>query len=420
MTDPITDPLPLPFPGDADSRLAALRRMRLIATGLLVLMAVLFVLTTLYGSGWPPWSYLRAFAEAAMIGACADWFAVVALFRRPFGLPIPHTAIVPRNKERIGRGLGAFLCNNVLVAETVTSRLHALDPASRLAGWIADPGNARRTARWVVRQAPWLLAAINDPALRAFVGGQARRAVDGVLLTPLAVRAWVALKERGYQALLLDAGLDALERFLDGHRDGVRQAVAARSYRWIPAWVDDRMAGMLFDALMQTLAHLHDPSHTWRIEIDSRLDEFLRSAADDPALIAQGEKLKHALLDDPAMQDHFDRMWSEIRARLAGGGEAGPRVAAILASFGQRLADDAALRDTVNRWLVRIVERTAVPNRDAIGAFVAGVVNRWESRTLVEKLELHVGSDLQYIRINGTLVGGLVGLLLFTLTRLLG
>jgi uncharacterized membrane-anchored protein YjiN (DUF445 family) len=405
-------------------RMAQIRRMQMVATGLLVVMAIIFAVAAHFEGRWVVAGYIRAFAEAAMIGGCADWFAVVALFRHPFGVPIPHTAIVPRNKERIGQSLGAFVCNNFLAADVVTARLDSLDLAGRSARWISEDDNARQAARWAIRLARPVAEAMDDSELRAFAGSQMKKAIEGVAMTPLLARAGRLLRERGYHLMVFDAAVSALETFLAHHEGEIRQEVEAHSSHWVPRWVDNRMAQVLITALMETVGGLRDPDHPWREEFETSLDRLIDESQTDPALIANGEKFKNEFLADPAVIAYFERIWQEARASLAGPGHGDDGIACqglttLFAALGRRFVDDRRMQVAVNRWILRIVERQAIPQRDAIGAFIAGVVGRWESQTLVDKLELQVGSDLQYIRMNGTLVGGLVGLVLFAVLRAL-
>ncbi|MGE5514313.1 MAG: DUF445 domain-containing protein [Bacteroidota bacterium] len=408
-----------------DDRAAQFRRMKRLATGLLALMFVLFVAALLGQERWPALSYARAFAEAAMVGAIADWFAVVALFRRPFGLPIPHTAIIPRNKDRIGRSLGRFIANNFLAPGLVSAKLDSLDAAGRLARWLAEPATAVRLGKRGAGLAPALLDGLDDDTARAFARATMTRALGSVQAAPLASRVLSVLIAHGHHQALFDRFLDSAAGFLLRNEDTIRDRVTDRSWKWMPRWVDRKLADKVMDGSLDTLAELRDPDHPWRAEFQAASLRLCERLAHDPVLRAKGEAMKADLLRHPLVQATLDSAWDETRARLRAelSGDGGALAAAIermVATLAARLAEDDHLRAVLNRWLRRAVERTVVPQRAEIGHFIAGVVERWDTATLVDKMELQVGRDLQYIRINGTIVGGLVGLLIHALSRLLG
>lgn len=401
----------------ARARAAEYARMRWIATGLLVLMLAIFVATGQLVDRWPWLAYARAFAEAAMVGAVADWFAVVALFRRPFGLPIPHTAIIPRNKQRIGDSLGAFICNNFLAPDVVSAKLDSLDPAGRLARWLARPENAARAARRASAVVPPLLEALEDDRVRSFLHGAVRRGLAAVDAAPLASRVLAVLVAHGHHQALFDRLIVAGEGFLARNEGLIRARVADRSWRWLPRWVDEKLADKVVFGLADTLRDLHDPGHPWRRDFQAAAESWVARLAEDPDWRARGEAIKAEVMDNPALEGYLDSLWEEIKRRLRAdaahdhGVVQGGLERALLA-LGERLEADPAMRAVANRWLRVAVQRHVIPHRGEIGGFIAGVVARWDTTTLVGKLELQVGKDLQYIRINGTIVGGLVGLLI--------
>ncbi|MCR6631512.1 MAG: DUF445 domain-containing protein [Magnetospirillum sp.] len=417
------------IPGPQELRAAQFRRMKRLATGLLALMFALFVGAVIAQSRWPQYApqlaYLRAFAEAAMVGAIADWFAVVALFRRPFGLPIPHTAIIPRNKERIGQSLGAFICNNFLAPEPVASKLDSLDVAGRLARWLSDPATGERLGRRAAGLVPALMDALDDETVNAFARGTLTRGLASAQAAPLAARVLSVLVAHGHHQALFDNALDMVSGWLLRNEVLIRERVTDRSWKWLPRWVDRKLADKVMDGSLDTLAELRDPAHPWRGEFQEAVLRFIDRLAHDSQMRARGEAIKAEMLKNPLVQEYLDSVWEETRTRLrtdlsAGEGVVRQTVERAVTTLGTRLSEDGRMRAVGNRWLRRTVERLVVPQRAEIGNFIAGVVARWDTRTLVDKLELQVGRDLQYIRINGTLVGGLVGLLIHALAHLLG
>lgn len=399
----------------ARQRADELRRMRALATGLLVLMLATYVATALLEPRWPWLSYLRAFAEAGMVGACADWFAVVALFRHPLGLPIPHTAIIARNKVRIGDSLGSFICNNFLAPEVVSHRLQTLDAAGRVSRWLSAPANAAFVARRAAGLLPPMLEALAEDHVRAFVLGVVRRGIESVEAAPLAARILSVLVAHGHHQALFDRGVEAAEDFLLRNEPDIRANISTRNWKWMPQWLDRKVADKVMAGLLDTLHEMRDPDHPWRGDFQAAVEEIVTRLAADPDFHRRGEEVKAEVLANPVVQDYLDSVWRELKRRLtediaADEGVLRRGLEHALLALGRRLDQDPRMRDILNRWVRRAVERYVVPNRGEIAAFIAGVVARWDANTLVSKLELQVGKDLQYIRINGTIVGGLVGL----------
>jgi uncharacterized membrane-anchored protein YjiN (DUF445 family) len=406
-------------------RRAELRRMRAIATMLLVLMAAIYLLMRRAPPGWVWAPYLGAFAEAGMVGACADWFAVVALFRRPLGLPIPHTAVVPENKRRIGAALGRFITNNFLSPRVAIARLSSVDFAGLAARWLADERNARAIAAGAERVIPYVLDLVPRAAIEEWVAFAARRGIEAVPAAPLASRALSILWAEGAGQTLLDQGLDFAEATLERNKATIIRHVSQRSSRFIPKWVDDMIAAKVINGLSGTLKEMRDGDHPWRDEANALIEKWIDNLAHDPETRAGGEALKQKVLANPVFAEQARALWEELEAALRDGlprqAEAiAGGLAASASALGRWLEGDAARRARINRRLKLFALRAVLPRRAEIGAYIAAVVDNWDTATLVNRLELQVGKDLQYIRINGTLVGGLVGLLIFTLSRAFG
>ena len=399
--------------------------MRTIATTLLVLMAAIYLALRRAPPGWAWAPYVSAFAEAGMVGACADWFAVVALFRRPLGLPIPHTAVVPENKRRIGAAMGRFITNNFLSPRVAIARLSSVDFASLAARWLEDERNARALASAAARAVPYALDLVPRAAIDEWVATVARRGVEAVPAAPLASRGLSILWAQGAGQTLLDQGLDFAAAELERNKATIARHVAQKSSRWIPKWVDDMIAAKVLNGLTGTLREMRDPDHPWREQANRLIQKWIDDLAHDPEMRAQGEALKHEILANPVFAEQARALWEELETGLRDGL---PRyaeaivawLAASAGALGRWLEEDPARRARINRRLRLLALRTILPRRAEIGAYIAAVVDNWDTPTLVNRLELQVGKDLQYIRINGTLVGGLVGLMIFTLTRAFG
>jgi uncharacterized membrane-anchored protein YjiN (DUF445 family) len=402
-----------------------LRRMRTIATMLLVLMAAIYLLMRRAPLSWAWAPYLGAFAEAGMVGACADWFAVVALFRRPLGLPIPHTAVVPENKRRIGPALGRFITNNFLSPRVAIARLSSVDAVGLAARWLENERNARAIAAGAGRIIPYALDLVPKAAIEEWVAFAARRGIEAVPAAPLASRGLAILWAQGAGQTLLDQGLDFVEAALERNKATIVRHVSQKSSRWIPKWVDDMIAAKVINGLAGTLKEMRDPDHPWRDEANALIEKWIHDLAHDPEMRARGEALKQEILANPVFAEQARGLWEQLEAALRD--DLPRRAEAIVAwlaasagALGRWLEEDPARRATINRRLRLLALRAILPRRAEIGAYIAAVVDHWDTATLVNRLELQVGKDLQYIRINGTLVGGLVGLLIFTLSRAFG
>jgi uncharacterized membrane-anchored protein YjiN (DUF445 family) len=414
--------LPPPPTRDTDPRRAGLRRMRLFATLLLVLMTAIFIVTTVVKLDWPWIPYVRAFAEAGMVGACADWFAIVALFRRPLGLPIPHTGIVPNNKDRIGKALGNFITNNFLTAAVMNERLARIDMVGALARWLSEPANAKRLGDYVALQLPRIAGSLPLPRIGELIGTIAQQAAQAVPAAPVASKLLAILWAQGEAQALLAQAIEQSEGWLAGNKDVFIDKVSQRSSRWIPKWIDRMIAEKVLNGVLGTLAEMRNPLHPWRIELRKTVEKLIADLATDPQMRARTEDLKAELLASPLLIEQAKTLWAEVEAGLASGlpahaeaiGEASARA---LRNAGAWLQEDEARKAQLNRRIRIIGERFLLPYRVEIGAYIERVVRNWDSATLVDRLELQVGKDLQYIRINGTLVGGLVGLLIYAVSQ---
>ncbi len=409
-----------------DRRLSDLRRMQALATLLLVAMTLIFVLTSAIRRDWFWLGCVRAFAEAGMVGACADWFAVVALFRRPFGLPIPHTGVIPGNKKRIGDALGRFITNNFLTTRMASERLARVDFVGELAAWVGDPTNSSKVAHYAGHVLPNVAKSLMGPELGDFVGRAARRGAEAIPAAPLASKALSVLWAQGQTQALLDQAIDFAEASLVRHKDLVTKKVSEQSSRLIPKWVDAIIANRVLNGLVATFRDMRKPDHPWRLELRHGVEKLVADLATDPDMYRQGEKVKGELLTNPVFLQQMAELWGQIEKGLssenleARSDAIAEATQAALEGLGRWLKESPERRAKFNRWLRLMTLRVLLPRRAEIGAYIAHVVENWDSTTLVGKLELQVGRDLQYIRINGTLVGGLVGLIIFIASHALG
>jgi uncharacterized membrane-anchored protein YjiN (DUF445 family) len=400
--------------------------MKLVATGLLVAAAVVYLVARANEEGGAGWiGYVRAGAEAAMVGALADWFAVTALFRHPLGLPIPHTAIIPRRKDQIGRSLGEFVQGNFLTREVLAERLAGVHAGERLGRWLAVPEHAARASAVAGDAARGVIEVLDDRDVQHALGGMVERRLRQVDAAPLLAKAVDVSVEGGHHQRLLDAVLNGLAGFLDENRSTLRGRLQQESPWWVPEPIDDRIFNKIFGGVQRFLADVGDtPDHDVRRSIERRIVQLAEQLRTDPVMIAKVEELKDELLSHPEVQAWFQSLWgslkksalqaaddpeSELRVRLTNG----------LRTFGARLATDAELQQKIDDWLERSLAYVVENYKNEVADLIATTVERWDARDTSRRIELQVGQDLQYIRINGTVVGGLAGLLIHTVGQTL-
>ncbi len=426
MTAPTTAFVPPPLADEA-ARRAALRVMRRRATGLLVVMTVVWVVTRIAEDGAGAWiGYVRATAEAAMVGGLADWFAVTALFRHPLNVPIPHTAIIPSRKDQIGRSLGEFLQANFLSGPVVAERVNASRPGARLAEWLGRPGSSETVARHAADALVAVGGALRDDevhnAIEDLVASRLRR----LPVSPLAGRALGVMTDQGRHHELVDSLLRGLDKFLVEQHDDLRGRFGQESPWWVPESVDGRIFEKLYGGLRGFLGEVvADPRHEIRGHLDTRLAELVERLQNDPDLIARGEALKEELLGQPELRRWAATVWEEAKATLAEqaadpGSPLRRRLETTVEQLAARLADDPALQAKIDGGLAKFAGYVLDEYADTLAEIIRSTVERWDPGVVTGQLEVLLGRDLQFIRINGTVVGGLVGLLLHILSQLLG
>ncbi len=403
---------------------AGLRRMKLFAAAMLVVAAVVFVITNVDGGdGWV--GYVRAFAEAAMIGALADWFAVTALFRHPLGLPIPHTAIIPNRKDQIGRSLGEFVESNFLTHEVLGERLSEASIGRRLGGWLSQPSHAARASEAIGDALRGTLEVLDDKEVQDGLERIVRTRIRATPAAPLVGRAIDLSVEGGHHQRLLDAVLTALGGFLDDNRSTFRKRLDSESPWWVPEPIDDRIFEKIFSAVGRFLHDVgNDQKHEVRHSIDARVRDFADRLKTDPDLLAKGEQLKEELLEHPDVRAWLESLWAGTKQALIVAAddpdsELRARITSSLQRFGERLASESELQAKVDDWVQRSLEYVIEHYRTEVSDLIASTVQRWDGESTARKMELQVGRDLQFIRINGTLVGGLAGITIHALSRLL-
>jgi len=421
-------------------RKSQLRFMQTLAVGMLCLATLFFVLAHYMHGRHPAWGYLGAFAEAAMVGAFADWFAVVALFRRPLGLPIPHTAIIPNSKDRIADSLAEFVRDHFLSHDKVLELLKKFNLAEHLTSWLRD---ATKVDRFVNEARHWMLGLLNtlddEHIALALSEALAAQALRWDAASTLGDVLELVTKDNRHQEVL-DAGLEKFAEVMA--QTSVRARVGKEINEFLQSnypkwyWVADKaLVGSSMESVAQSLSGkltglilsrldsvLTDASHPWRKEYSEWLSEYMVRLRKDPTLRSSFNDVKNRLVQDTALNKFMMAVWGDIKQKLSGDlasdeSVLGRYASAGLRGMGERLSNDNELQESINQHIYHAVGSATESLREGVTQHISGTIKAWDDRQLVQELELSVGRDLQFIRINGTLVGGLAGLLIYSIAQ---
>jgi len=414
--------------------MTTLQRMKWLASGLLLLAAAVYAIATWLEPRYAWLFYVSATAEAAMVGAIADWFAVTALFHHPLNLRfIPHTAIIPRNKGRIARGLADFIQQNFLSAAAVVARIAEFQPALTLCRWLLRPENADAVATYGCRFLAYGLEAVDDERVGRFLQQNVKELLMKADVAAAAAQVLDVLTENKRHHALFDAALAALDEILA--REETRQFIAAEVTKNAPFFLksinellglklDQRAALKIVDVALRKIAEIRqDRDHELRRRFDAFAAGFVERLKTDEALRQRVFRMRDDLMQNPALERYLGSLWQDFRAWLAADLGRRPslvhdRLALATRAFGAKLDADAGMRDWIDEQILKALPPLVEEHRAAIGRFIEDQINGWQEQKLVGELERHIGPDLQYIRINGTVVGGLAGLLIAAVTQL--
>jgi uncharacterized membrane-anchored protein YjiN (DUF445 family) len=417
---------PIPQVADAEAKQVQLDRMKRRATGLLVAMSAVFLLAVLLEARHPWLGYVRATAEAAMVGGLADWFAITALFRHPLNIPIPHTAIIPTRKDRIGRTLGNFVQHNFLSPEILGPRLLAQQPSRRAAEWLRRPEHARSLSRHAASALRSATEVVRDEDVHALLERSVIEPLRQRSIAPVLAKGLVLLTADDRHQQLLDRVIHGLAGLIMENEDLIRARIHAESPWWMPGFMDDRLHSRVVAGMQRTLLEVSaDASHPLRQQFDELLTEWIVRLQESPEIIARADAMKQQLFDHPTSRGLSASLWAEVKGMLdrqtepdgtnpPGGLERG------LIALADGALQDEALLGKLDGWIVEAVLGVVEQHRHEVGGLIEHTVRSWDPEETSHRLELAVGRDLQFVRINGTLVGGLVGLLLYTASRLAG
>ncbi|WP_128428769.1 DUF445 domain-containing protein [Streptomyces cyaneus] len=404
------------------------RRMKITATGMLLFVALVYVLAKWASNeGAGDWAnFVAAAAEAGMVGALADWFAVTALFRHPLGIPIPHTAIIPNKKDQLGVSLGEFVGENFLSEDVVRQRLRAVGIGSRLGAWLADPEHADRVTAELSAALRGALTVMRDSDVQAVVGEAITRRADAQEIAPGIGKMLERIVADGGHKRAVDLIVARAQHWLILHDDEIMSAVTGGAPGWTPKFVDRRVGERVYKELLRFVTEMRDmPSHPARGALDRFLTDFASDLQSDTDTRARVERLKGEVLGRGEVQDLIASAWTAVRSMIVSAAEDERselrlRVRASLLSLGARMAVEPRLQAKVDSWVEGAAVYVVTTYRKEITSLITDTVASWDAEHTTKKIEAHIGRDLQFIRINGTVVGSLAGLLIYTVSRALG
>lgn len=406
---------------------AQLDAMKRRATYLLVGAGAVFIVARLLEVRFGFWmGAIRATAEASMVGGLADWFAVTALFRHPLGIPIPHTAIVAKRKDRVGRALGMFVQRNFLSRPVIEARLRALAVAERLAAWLSEPEHARTIARQTVRALSSGVQALRDADVEPMVERSVASRVRAFRVAPVVARLMEVLTEGDRHQELLDDFIRAAARTVDENREMIRERIEKESPWWLPEAVDEKIYKKVLGSIERTLAEIErDPDHPIRARFDKSVREFMDRLDNSPEMAAKIEHWKEELLATETVRRFSSSLWTDSKAAIVRYSEnphaihEGSAAERAITTFARHVREDPELLDKLNEVILDVAVFVVERYQDEVGDFIATTVAGWDPDVTAKRVELAIGRDLQFIRINGTLVGGLAGLVLYLISKVL-
>ncbi|GAA2544397.1 uncharacterized membrane-anchored protein YjiN (DUF445 family) [Neomicrococcus aestuarii] len=410
---------------DDVTRAQALRKMKAVATGLLVVLAVIFCVAFALQDQYPWLGYVRAAAEGGMVGALADWFAVTALFKHPMGLKIPHTAIIPRKKDQIGETLGGFVEENFLSDEVLKEKLGKLNVAVPAGAWLSEPANSERVAKEGATVIRGVLEVVEDEDVLRLVETLAKKHMLAPEWSSTLGRVLETIVRDNHHAQLVDLLVTKTYEWVQAHPERVTAMLSSRSPSWVPRSVDMFLGEKVYLEIVKFLSDVNrDKDHMVRRSITEWLHQVAQDMQKDPATIAKVERLKHSLLGDPQLRELAATSWSSIKAALLDAvenpeSELRKSFVRAVADLGRRLQEDQTLARKVDAWVRNAAIYVATTYRHQAASLITETVALWDGEETSRKIELQVGRDLQFIRINGTVVGSLAGLAIYALASAL-
>jgi uncharacterized membrane-anchored protein YjiN (DUF445 family) len=408
---------------DEATRQEQLDRMKRRATALLIGATVIFIVARFFESRYPWVGIIRATTEAAMVGGLADWFAVTALFRHPMGIPIPHTAIVPARKDRVGRTLGAFVQKNFLTRDVIANRLRSLDVATKLGEWLASPENVRQIARHTASSLASAAQLVRDEDVESFIDRGVEERVHAMKAAPLLGRLLSVITADNRHQELLNEAIRLAANAVEDSRALIRLRVEEETPWWVPSAIDDKIYRKIVSAIERTLIEVRDdPEHPLRERFDGAIQDFIEKLNNSPAVAARIESLKEELLLSDAARRFSAGLWLRAKAALVRYAEKPDEVAPgtierAINAFGDAVLTDPELLAKVDSFIVDVGMFLVERYQSEVSDLIAHTVASWDPEVTSRRVELAIGRDLQFIRINGTLVGGLAGMAIYLISK---
>jgi uncharacterized membrane-anchored protein YjiN (DUF445 family) len=399
--------------------------MKRVATGLLAVVSLVFVAASLFEQQSPWLGFVRAMAEAAMVGAIADWFAVTALFRHPLGLPIPHTAIIPRRKDSIGASIGRFVQENFLAQEVIRSRLRSVNNAQQAARWISQPTHSTQIAGLLTAGIGGVVQVLNDADVQALIERAVLARVRSTRAAPVFGQALALVLSEERQAEVLYAIIRFVARGVDEHKAAIRERISREIPWWLPRSVDKEIYRRLFEAIAATLHDVsQNPAHPLRQQFTAAVRQWIEDLQSNPDVIAKGEVLKDELLQHPLVRDLSAALWLDLKTWLheqsaQPDSDVRQSIQRAIIQIGAVILEDDILAQKVNHWIEQITLFAIREYGHEVAQLIEQTVRNWDAEVTSQKIELQIGKDLQYIRINGTVVGGIAGLLIYSVSLLI-
>ena len=398
--------------------------MKRFALSLLLFMAVVFCVAFALEPQYPWLAYVRAAAEGGMVGALADWFAVTALFKYPMGIKIPHTAIIPNRKDEIGVSLADFVENNFLSEAVVAQKLATTEIAQKVGAWLAKPASAQRVATEGAAALRGAMAVLKDEDVKDVIEAMVRKHLLEPPWGPPIGKVAERIFADGHHHALVDLLVDRSTTWIRSNHTTISGLVSERSPSWVPQFVDGMVGDKVYTEIYKfARAVQDDPRHEVRLKLDEYLKELAQELQHDPAMIAKAESIKQQVLGDPEVRDLAARTWSTIKTAITDAAEDPNselrlKFTSVVQEFGTRLTEDSELADKANKWISDAAAYVVGTYKHEITSLISDTVGRWDAVETSQKIELQVGRDLQFIRINGTVVGSLAGLAIFAVATL--
>jgi len=408
---------------DETLRAKQLSDMKLRAAALLVVAAIAFAVSHYFITQYPWLAWVKAFSEAAMVGGLADWFAVTALFRHPLGIPIPHTAIIPSRKNRVGAMLGAFVERNFLNRQVIERRLLEAKLGERLAKFLSDPVNSKAVARHAARGLVAAAESMRDDDVQSMIDSAILNRIKSARAAPFIGRGLSLITAGNRHQELLDEGIRLASRAVTENEDLIRKRIEAETPWWVPEAIDEKILRKIVRGIERTLKEVgEDPNHALRQRFDGALAKFIEDLQNSPEVMERAEELKEEILSADAVRHFTSSLWADTKAALVRRAEHADQtdvdtISRGLARLGAAILDDPELLERVDGWLRNGVLGLVERYQSEVSELIANTVKGWNPTATSQRIELAIGRDLQFIRINGTVVGGLVGLILYAIAR---